>query len=268
MALTHAVLADIFLKGLYESQALWNKMNRSFDGLVANATMDSVDIPLNPQLVVSTSAVAWDSANRKKAKADTTSVNVPFALYTIPMTQEEEERMLMNGRLLQNFLADANDAFNDALDAVVIAEAQTTNKVINWAGANLSWSDIVNIDAKFNELNVSKRNRIVVIPATRQSDFMSIDLVRSAMAFNKDLLEKGIFVINNTQFYISSHVGKVGGKDNIVGINSRGLAVVLKGYMQRQAVYDVAVRKTHVDYNTGAATKLLKNEFAVVAKQP
>ena len=268
MAFTHAVLADIFLKGLYESQALWNKMNRSFDGLVANATMDSVDIPMNPQLVVSSSAVASDSANRKKAKADTSSVNVPFGLYTIAMTQEEEERMLMNGRLLQNFLADTNDAFNDALDSVVIAEAQTTNKIINWSGANLAWGDIVNVDAKFNELNVSKRDRIVVIPASRQSDFMSIDVVKSAMAYNKDLLEKGVFVINNTQFYISSYVGKIGGKDNIVGINARGLAVVLKGYMQRNAVYDVSVRKTHVDYNTGAAVKLLKNEFAVVAKQP
>lgn len=265
---THSILADVFLKGLYDSQALWNKMNRSFDGLVASATMDSVDIPLNPQLVVSNAAVAFDSASRKRPKNDTTSVNVPFSLYTIGLSQEEEERMLMNGRLLQNFLADTNDAFNDALDTVVIAEAQTTDKVINWAGANLSWADIVNVDAKFTTLKVSKRDRIVVIPATRQADFMSIDVVKSAMAYNQNLLEKGIFVINNTQFYISPFVGQIGGKDNIVGINARGLAVVLKGYMQRNSVYDVSVRRTHVDYNTGAATKLLKNEFAVVAKQP
>ena len=265
---THSVLADVFLKGLYESQALWNKMNRNFDGLVKDATMDSVDIPLNPQLVVSSTAVAGDSVNRKKAKGDTGYVNVPFGLLTIAMTQEEEERMLMNGRLLQNFLADAQNALDDALDAIVIAEAQTTNKVINWAGANLSWTDIINIDAQQNVLKVPKRNRIQVIPASRQTEFQSIDVVKAAMANNRELLEGGVFVINNTQFYISSYVGKIGGKDNIVGISTRGLAVVLKGFMQRQSAYDITTRVTNVDYNTGAATKLLKNEFAVVAKQP
>jgi hypothetical protein len=268
MALTHGLLADMCLRGLYESQALWNKMNRSFDGLVADKTMDSIDIPINPQLVASTAAVSKTSPNRKKAKTDSNTVNVPFALYTIGLTQEEEERILMNGKLLNNFLLDTNDALSDALDAVVIAEAQTTDKVITWAGANLTWGDIVNVDAKFNLLKVPKRNRVVIIPASRQADFMSIDVVKSAMAFNKDLLEKGVFVINNTQFYISSYVGQIGSKDNIVGINTGGLAVVLKGYMSRNSVYDTDTRMTYVDYNTGAATKLLKTEFAVVAKQP
>lgn len=268
MALTHALLADAVLRGLYESQALWNKMNRSYDSFVADRTMDSVDIPINPVLVASTSAVATDSANRKKAKTDTSKVNVPFALYTIGMKQEQEEKILMNGKLLNNFLLDANDALSDKLDADVLAEAQTTSNSINWAGANLSWADIVAVDAKFNTLKVPRRSRIVVIPAARQSDFMAIDVVKQAMAYNKELLEKGVFVINNTQFYISAHVAQIGGKDNIVGIAAPGLAVVLKGYMQRESAYNVATRDTDVDYNTGAAIKLLKNEFAVVSKQP
>ena len=268
MALTQSILSDMVLKGLYESQGLWNKMNRGYDSLVSSATMDSIDIPKNPQLVVSSSAVAIDAASRKKAKADTTKVNVPFALYTVAMTEEEEARILMNGKLLSNFLLDTNDAFNDALDVVVLAQAQTTTKVINWAGANLAWADIVAVDAEFNKMKVPKRNRIVCIPATRQSDFMSIDVVKSAMAYNKDLLESGIFIINNTQFYISNAVAEVGGKENIVGINTTGLAVVLKGYMQRQSVYDPATRMTYVDYNTGAAVKLLKDEYAVVSKKP
>lgn len=265
---THAILADTFLKGLYESQALWNKMNRSFDAYVADKIMDSVDIPLNPQLVVSSTAVASDSANRKKAKADTGKVNVPFALYTIPLTQEMEAKILMNGRLLQNFLADMTDAFNDAVDKVVIEEAQKSSKVLSWKGAKISFDDIIGIDQKFNELKVPKRDRIIIVPASLQSDFMAIDVVKQAMAYNQSLLEKGIFVINNTQFYISASAGKVGGKENLVGIATPGLAVVLKGYMDRNEVYSLDDRATHIDYNTGVAIKLLKDEFAIVSKQP
>jgi hypothetical protein len=195
-------------------------------------------------------------------------VDVPFETYTVPVKEEIEAKILTNGKLLNNFILDATVALDDQLDSDVIAAAQTTDKVINWAGANLAWADIVAVDAKFNILKVNRKDRIIVVPASRQSDFMSIDVVKSAMAYNRDLLEKGIFVINNTQFYISSYVGQIGGKDNIVGIYSRGLAVVLKGFMSRHEAYDPETRDTDIDYNTAAAMKLMKNEFAVVAKQP
>ena len=265
---TSAILADQVLKGLYGSVGLWNKMNRAYDSLVLGATMDSIDVPINPQLIASSTAVGKTHASRKKAKGDTSSVNVPFVVYTVPMTQEEEERILMGGALLRNFLLDANDALTDSLDAAVIAEAQTTDKVLAWAGAKLSWDDIIALDAKFDDLKVPRAERIVVIPSAIKADFMAIDVVKQAMAFNRELLEKGIFVINNTQFYVSADVGKISGKNNIVGIAPRGLAVVLKGFMNRKEDYDTDSRVTYIDYNTGVAIKLLRKEYAVVSKQP
>lgn len=268
MAFTYAILSDMVIQGLYEYQGLWNMMNRSFDGLISSQAANSVLIPKNPQLIVSKTGVATNSASRKKTKADTTTVQIDLNTYTIPLTDEVESGLFHNTKLLQNFLRDAPPVLSDQLDADVIAEAQTTDQIISWSGAKLGWGDIVALDAKFNTLKVPRRFRVCVIPAALQGQFMDIDIVKNAMAFNKDLLEKGVFVINNTQFYISSYVENVGGKQNIVGIYTQGLAVILKGMMDRKEVYDPENRRTHIDWNTGAGMKLFRNEYAVVSTAP
>lgn len=263
MAITTAILSDMVVRNLYDATALWNKMNRNFDGLVKDKFAKSIDIPRNPKLIVSKDPVAVDSANRKQALADSDTVNASFEIYTVPITQEEEERILADSKLLNNFLLDTNDALSDGLDADVLAEACASGTLLTWNDAVLSWKNISAINAKFTAMRVPKRDRIIVIPSTRQEEFEDIDLVKQAMAFNRELLEKGVFVINNIRFYISPDVPLTGDEDSLVGIYAPGLAVVLKGYMDRKEAYSNAVRKTYIDYNSGAAIKLLRQQYAV-----
>lgn len=261
------LLADMFLAGLYDSQAIWNKTNRNFDSRVTDKFADSVDLPINPQLVVSKSPVARDSANRKGAKKDTSKVNVPFGLYTIALSQEEEERLFYNGKLLSNVVTDGVAALDDQLDADVIAQALTTSKSGSWTGSTLSWTDVVTLDAMLSIQKAPRRDRVTLIPSQLQSQFLSIDVVKNAMAYNQRLLESGVFIINGVQFYMSPQFATAD-QNTIVGCYASGIATVLKGYMDRKESYDNSTRKTDIDYNTGAAVKLLRDEYAAKLTKP
>lgn len=266
MAFSSALLADLVIQGLYDHQGLYNLCNRSFDGLVKGAKATSVDIPKNPQLVASTSAVASDSASRKKTKAGTSMVNVPFNTYTVPLIDEIESEFETNGMLLNNFVKDATEVLGEKFDADIIAEAQTTSKVIQWAGATLTWEDITALMQECTTNNMPKRSRVIVVPGAIESQWLNLDEVRRAMAFNPNYMETGIAKVNGYTFYVSNNVAQVSGKNNLVAIYGPGLAFIIKRYMERKSVYSPGTREEIIDFNSFAAKKLLRDEFAVVSK--
>jgi len=266
MAFSSAQLMPMVIQGLYDHQALYNLMNRSFDGLAKGGKQTSIDIPKNPQLVVSTAAVAKDSASRKKTKDDTGMVNIPFSVYTVPISDQIEGEFATNGMLLDNFIKDSTEVLGEAFDAAVIAAAQATSKVINWATGVLQWEDITALMQEATTNKIPKRGRVIVIPGSREAQFLNLDIVKAAMAYNKDYMETGIAKVNGITFYVSNNVAKVGGKDNMVLIYGQGLAFVLKRYMERKDAYDTGTRQTDIDYNSYAACKLLRDEYAIVSK--
>jgi len=272
MAYENKLVTSAFLNGLYAGDYLYNLMNRSFDGLVKGSTATSVDVPKNPNLAVSTSAVAHDSASRKKAKDDTTMVNIPFVTYTIPVT-EEVEAQFANPQLIQNFVTDAVDAMADAIDAAVFVEAVDSipaDQKVNMAGGIMSWKDIVKTANKFTVNRVSrKKDKILVgVPSALEEEFKDLDIVKQAMATNKDLLENGVAVIDKMHFVISADVPQVGGKDALVFVYKPGIAVVIKDMLNRKVSYNVATRSDNIDYNSYIAIKKLRTEFANALLKP
>jgi hypothetical protein len=269
MPYSHAILFDLVLRGLYDSVGLWNKCNRAYDKFMGNNQGTSAHIPKNPQLVVLDEGSAVDSADRKAAIADTDMVDVPFKILTLPMLQEIEDQILLGNMNINNFIMDADAAFSNKADALVLAEAASGAHADNKLDSKtdvISYEDITMIDQRFNILNIPQNQRIIVVPAARTQEFKNLDIVKQAMAFNKELLTGGVSVIDNKQFYISSVAPKVAGKDALYGLSTQQMVVVLKGYMERKEVYSTVTRKTAVDYNSGLAVKLARSEGAVIIK--
>lgn len=266
MSYENKLVVTSFLNGLYAAEGIYNQLNRSFDGLVRGSGATSVDIPKNPNLSVSTSAVAHDSASRKKALADTSMVNVPFVTYTVPVA-EEVEAQFANPQLIQNFVNDAIDAMTDKIDADVLTEAADSipaGQKINMAGGVLAWKDIVKAANKFTTNRVSrKKDKILVaVPSALEEQFKDLEIVKQAMSTNKDLLEQGVAVIDKMNFVISADVPQVGGKDALLFIYKPGIAVIIKDMMNRKVRYDESTRKDIIDYNSYIAIKKLRTEFA------
>jgi hypothetical protein len=268
MPYSHAILFDLAIKGLYDSTALWNKMNRSYDRFMNNDRGTSAQIPKNPQLVALTEGVAEDDARRKSAIGDTDMITVPFDTITIPMSQEIEDELLLGNYNINNFVSDCDAAFSHSADGLVLASiaAEAGVQKIDSKSDVLCYEDILQIDQTFNERDIPQAQRIVVIPASRTVEFKNIELVKQAMAYNQKLLESGVFIIDGKQFYISSRTPKVEGRDAIYGIHTQNMVVVLKGYMVRKDVYSLLSRKTPIDYNSGLAKKLCRPEGAVIVK--
>ena len=269
MPYSHAILFDLVLRGLYDSVGLWNKCNRAYDKFMGNNNGTSAHIPKNPQLVVLDEGSAVDSASRKAAIADTDMVDVPFKILTLPMLQEIEDQILLGNMNINNFIMDADAAFSNKADALVLAEAVASahaDNKLESLGPVLSYEDISMVDQRFNILNIPRSQRIIVIPAARTMEFQNLDIVKQAMAFNKELLTGGVTVIDNKKFYISSVAPQIGGRDTVYGLSAQQMVVVLKGYMERKEVYSTVTRKTAIDYNSGLAVKLARSVGAITVK--
>jgi len=263
MPYSKKLVADAVIAALTESLGIYNLCNRSYDGLVKEGA-SSVDIPALPSMVVKTAGSAGNSADRKGVKGDTTMINVPLDKAAVPIKDEILAQFETNGKLLKDFIQGANNSFVEHFDTKVLETAVTTDQVLQFKGATLAWKDITAINKKFNMNKVPRKNRIIVIPTALEDDFYDIDLVKQALAFNRDLLENGIVRIQGMTFFVSGLVPQVGGKDAIVGIYGPGLAFILSRFMELKQSWDGDNLQDNIDVLSHFGYKLLLPKFAVV----
>lgn len=263
MPYTNSINLDLIIQALYEDRGIFNMCNRQYDGFIREHGASEVRIPAAPLL----EAVTPPATNRKKVVGDTAMISIPMQK-SVCEIQEEVEYAYMNKsrRVLDGFIEGSAKAHRKNFEAKVIAEAQANGTALAWDGATVSWDDFLAIDAKFDELEVDPDDRFVVYPARIKTQVMSIDIIKSAMAYNPNYLEKGIAVVANLKIVPSARVGKIAGKENLVGVWGPGLAFLLDKEMDRKEAYDPtpAVKATNIDYWAWYGVKLLKPEYAVI----
>lgn len=273
MALNPIVTSSMVLKGLYESLDLFTKCRRDLDGLVTNKWANSVDVPKNPQLVVRSTGAAIGHADRKKSKADMGTVNVPFQKRIIQMEEEYESRAETNGDALNAFVSDVVRAFerdfnglcmNEALASAVAAGGEN---LIATNGDELVENDLSRIKTFFITQEVPNEEQIVVIPAAMSDQFKAIPMIKNAMSFNKDLLEKGVAVVDNILYLISAKLNQVAGKNALCGFYSKGIAFVIKKYLDREEVWDTVNTTRYIDFLAYVAVKCTRPQYSVAMVQ-
>lgn len=275
MALSPVITSSMVIKGLYESLSIFTRCRRDLDGLVTDKWAASVDVPKNPQLVVRSTAAALNSADRKKTKADMDKVNIPFQTRIIHITEEYESRAETNGQALQAFVSDVVSAYERdfdrlctqaALDSAVVAGGAN---LIEWEGEQLTKKDLDAIKMFFVKKEIPNTDQIVVMHTDAGESFKNIDIVKSAMAFNRDLLEKGVAVIDGITYVISADPDLVvDDQPAMVGFYSKGIAFVIKKYLDRKEVWDTESTIEHIDYLAYVAAKCTKTEFSIASSKP
>jgi len=261
------------IKGLYESLGLFAKCRRDLDGLVKDKWANSVDVPKNPQLVVRSTGAALGSADRKKSKDDMGTVNVPFQKRIIQLEEEYESRAETNGEALSAFTTDVTRAFerdfnnlcmNEALASAVLAGGAN---LVDTTGSELIENDLSRIKSFFINQEVPNEDQIVIIPANLADQFKAIPMIRNAMSYNKDLLEKGVAIVDNILYLVSAKLDQVGGKDALCGFYSKGIAFVIKKYLDREEVWDTVNTTRYVDYLAYVAVKLTRTQYSIAMVQ-
>lgn len=268
MAYDKKIVADSVVQRLIENQGIYNSVNRSFDGLVREGA-SSVDVPKIADVVVKKStATPLADAARKKAKADTTMMNIPLVDYAVPLAEEILAQFESNGKLIKEYLDSASMKLQEQFDIDVITEAQTTSDRTAFDAAAMGWKDITNINARLDANKVPKNGRLIVISANLAEEFFDIDVIKSSVAFNSNFLTAGTFLsVMNLKFFISGLVPQlnIGGlKDNMVGIYGPGLAFVLSKFGELKQAWDTTNLQTINDMLAHAGVKLFDSKFSVV----
>ena len=268
MPFTKVLVADSVVQRLIETQSIYSLMNRSYDGLVRPGAT-SVDVPAMPTLVVKTSGTSSTHVDRKKLKADTTMVNIPFTRAAVPIAGEIFTQFESNGMLLREFTESAAQTFSEKFDSDVIVAAQTTTDKTAFAGATMAWADIIDINSKMDVNKVPKNNRVIVVSATLAGEFFNIDVVKNAASYQRDILAGGQLIsLMGMRFFISGLVPTVtisaAQKANMVGIYGPGVAFILNRMMDVEETYDVDNLQRNIDFLSSYGVKLFDNKFAVV----
>lgn len=264
MPYSKTLVADSVIQRLIENQGIYSYMNRSFDGLVQQGA-NSVDVPKLSAVTVKTAGTPLVDATRKKAKADTSMVNVPLNAYAVPLAEEILAQYETNGNLIKEYLNSASMTLQEYFDTLVITEAQTTTDAAAFAGATMGWPDIVNIMKQFDLNKVPKTGRVIVIDANLADEFFAIDVIKNAVGYNQQFLTTGTLLnILGMKFFISGLVPAIGGKTNIVGIYGPGLAFILSRFGELKQTWDSVNLQNINDMLAHAGYKLFDNKFAVV----
>jgi len=275
MALTPTLTASLFMKGLYESENFFTKCNRSFDGLVANALANSVDIPVLSQITVySTAAKAVDHADREDTKDDVGTANVPFEHAIASVTEQYESYAETNGAALRAYMGEINSAIFEYYDKRVMVECQ--ERAVAAAGANLMTSgatvlqdsDLVKIDKFFalKKINKKRGGLYCFVDANIVEQFLNIDTIKSARAFNRDLLEHGVGTINDITYVITANLAQVTSKYTLTAAWLPGVAFIVKKGLERKEDYQTETKKTYIDYLSYFGVYVPKTEFSCVLK--
>jgi hypothetical protein len=274
MAWDKIVTADTVVQRLYEDKGLYQRCNRSYDSLVTQGAT-SVRRPKLAQLAArKNEGTASTDAARKLAHNDTTMVETTLDVYTVPIANELAAKFESNDRLRSEYEISMAMALKRQFNADVIAAAQATTNVSNFAGASLAWADFGSIFEHFEKKEIPEDGRVIVVSANLTKEFYNIDTIKSAIGFNRELLQSGMAnQMLGATWYISGLVPQIGGKDNVVGFYGPGLAFILSAYGEIKEVYDPGVYgvtkpRDVIDMTAHAAAELDDNDFAVVLKKP
>lgn len=264
MPYSRTITSDLVIQNLYERREIYNLCNRGFDGLLHEQRgANKILVPSLPLL----EAVTPPATNRKYMIGDTDMAEIVLQKSVVELGMEVEAKFTdKSGNLIIGFTDGMSKAHSKNFNARVIAEAQNNGTVINWEGATLSFSDFANIDAKFDQLEVDAEDRFVVYPARLKGQFYQDPDLARAVSYNPNFLRGGIVEILNLKLIPSARVGKLGGKENLVGIWGPGLAFVLDNMIDREEVYDKTNKRTDIDYLVWYGAKLLRPEWAIINK--
>ena len=261
--------ADAVITRLIENQGLYQLTNRSYDSLVQPGATSVRRQKLASLVVKKNTGTSPTSADRKKLKNATTMVDTALDVYSVPLAAEAAAHFESNDQLRRDYEVSAAMALMQQFDADVIAAAQATSQVQVAPAGDLTWKTLTLPNKLMNVAKVPKEDRVVVVSANLEDQFMNIDVIKNAASFNLTVLNKGKFVeVLNMKFFISGLVEQIGGKDNIVGYYAPGLAFILSKTGEWKEAWDGENLQDNIDLLAHAAAELDGDEFAAVVKMP
>jgi len=263
------VVADQFIAQLIESQGIWQNGNRSYDSLCQPGATSVQRFKVG-KIVIMKNAAGDDGtgAGRKKAKEDTTPVVSILDTYTARIKAEVAQLFESNDRLRMALLEQTSPRMSEQFDADFIAAMQaTTNKLITKASGVCSWEDVTSLLAYATNMKIPQSGRVVVFSAALQSDFLNMDVIKNAIAFNQGLLTGGQFSqFMGTKFYVSANAPLVDGKANVSLAWGLGVASIINRQGVIKEVYSSTLQADIIDIFAHAKFELDDNDFAVCMK--
>lgn len=269
MAYNKIVTSDVVVQRCIETQGIYKRGNSAYNSLV-DPGATSVRRPKLPQLVCKTnSGTAMDSPDRKKTGEDTSMITTDLNTYAVPISSEIANQFATNRKLLNDFAVSAGLTVSRQWDRDFIAAAKKTqNYLQTLAAGTVGWEDLMNISAKFTELEVPKSDMILVVSSQLETKVKAIDVIKQAAAFSILRLQSGGKLIQLTEFdlYFSNQVGlSKNGKPCIVGIYGPGIASITPNQSATmKEAWDGDKLKDHIDFVTYAAFESDGDEFSVV----
>lgn len=268
MAFDKKLLADSVLTRLIDTQGIWQKMNRSFDALVSQGAT-SVDIPSLAVPTVQTSGTALDNSNRKETHTDTTMVNCPLTLYSVPLADELIARYESNGMLLKEYYQSAAEALQQKFDELVLAAIMGTTVKSIVASSTVDWPDIVAIKQTLDLAKVPKNNRYLIVDSNLASDFYQITEVVEAMKYQRDYFEGGVpkilgMGVLETASSTTTTNSVAHAKRGIAGVYGPGVASILSRNMEVHSAWDTTNLRYAIDCTAHYGAKLLSVSYAAV----
>lgn len=267
MAYSKVLVADMIVEPLIESQNLFGiATNRAFDSLV-KVGASSVDVPDLAIPEVRTTGTTSTASERKDSHDDVTMINIPLSVKAVPLSNKILGQYESEGFIAKQYLQLATRAYEQYFDTQVITAAQGGTQT-RFIGSEMSWADLTGIKKRMDIAKVPQQDRFLVVDANLYDEFLSLEPVKTAMAFQRDYLAKGLVPeILGFKVYNSGLVGTVVGDDagahtNITAWYGPGIAFVLNHYGEVKEVYDNANLKDVTDIIAYSGIKLLKTAFA------
>lgn len=273
MAWNKIVTADSVIQRLYENQSLYQETNRSYDSLVRQGAT-SVRRPKLATLAARKNAgTAAGDAARKKTLTDTTMVETDLDTYTVPILNELAGEFGSNGMLRKQYEISMTQALTEQFNTDVLTAAEATANVEETVGAELGWQDFIGIFQHYKDNKVPEDGLVIVVSSALMQPFYNIDVIKSAMGFNKELLQQGMGnQMLGAKWYISGLVPQIGGKNCVVSYNSKGLAFILSRFAEIKETYDpgeygVRTPGDVIDLCAHAGCELDDDAFAYIVKE-
>lgn len=274
MAWDKIVTADTVVQRLYEDKGIYQDCNGTYNSLVKQGATSVRRPKLASLTAKKNEGTTAGHADRKNTRSGTTMVETTLDLYTVPILNELVGEFESNGELRRQYEISMSMALKRQFNKDVIAAAQATSNTGNFEGATLGWNDFTKIIKHFEDNEVPEDGRVIVVSSALTQEFYSIDTIKTAVGFNRELLQNGLAnQMLGAKWYISGLVPTIGGKANIVGFYGPGLAFILSRFGEIKETYDpgeagVRAPGDVIDMAAHAAAELDDDVFAYTLKKP
>lgn len=260
-----SVTADAVITRLIENQGIYTLCNRGYDALVQPGAT-SVRRPRLPLLKVKkNTGTASNSADRKKAKADTKMIETELDVYAVPIANEVAAKFESNDFLRTEFEVSASMSLSEQFDTDCIAAAQATTNRFNFKEGELSWKDITGIKAFFTKKKIPRDKRILVVDADLEDAFWNLPVIEKQTGYNITTLQNGTFTnLLGFNIFFSALAPKINDKSTITAWYGPGLAFILNRIGEIKEGYNPEELQDDIDLLAHAAAELDNNDFACV----